>query len=258
MKKWTDEIDRFIIERLPCKESCDKTMLLLAINERFGTQFTRNAFSAHLVDKNLQCGIHTWNNRENKTKPNFNQRPLFSERKKKGMWQIKIAEPNVWKQKNVWVYEQANNCTVPKGCKVVFLNSNTDDFTPDNLYMVTQAELGCLNRHFKGLADNKDESMYRILKVKIMIARHQRARENGEENTSGVIRSDAREVYQHNKQNPEWCKHRSEVAKAYSKKKMQDPLYRAEYYRKQNERRARKRLQQGKKIWDKTKARYGI
>lgn len=237
MKKWTDEIDRFILDRLPCKESCDKTMLLLAINERFGTHFTRYAFTTHLVDKGYKCGIKPWNERENKNKPNFNQQPLYSERKKKGMVQIKVAEPNIWKQKNVWVYEQTNNCEVPKGCKVIFLNSNKEDFSPDNLYMVTQAELGIINRWYRGFSTDKEESMNRILNVKIAIQRHKRAREIGEENSSGFIRSDIMEYY---------------------KRKMQDPVYAQEYRRKRNIRRLKKRIAEGKPVFEGTRRKYGV
>lgn len=210
MLLWTEEIDSFINSHLPLKESVDKTMLLLAINERFGTHFTRNAFTTHCTDKQINLGLVT-----RKLKKNFNQRPLFSEQIKKEMVRVKVAEPNVWKQKQVYVYEKAHNCKVPKGNVVVFLNCNTRDFSPENLYMLTRGELGVINRHFNGFSTNRDISMSYILQAKIKLARHKKAKEIGDLNSSNNIKSDAKAIYEKNKRNPEWREKRNSYQKKY-------------------------------------------
>ena len=49
---------------------------------------------------------------------------------------VKIAEPNVWKNKAVWIWEQANKKECPKGSVVTFLDGNRRNFDIKNLYCV--------------------------------------------------------------------------------------------------------------------------
>lgn len=229
MLLWTEEIDSFINSHLPLKENVDKTMLLLAINERFGTHFTRNALTTHCTDKQINLGLVT-----RKLKKNFNQRPLFSEQIKKGMVRVKVAEPNVWKQKQVYVYEKAHNCKVLKGNVVVFLNCNTRDFSPENLYMLTRGELGVINRHFNGFSTNRDISMSYILQAKIKLARHKKAKEIGDLNSSNNIKSDAKAIYEKNKRNPEWREKRNSYQKKYYRTHKRDIIEKQRVKRRNN------------------------
>ncbi len=230
MLLWTEEIDNFIRDRIPLKEPCDKTMLLLAINERFGTHFTKNALTTNCTTKKIELGIVS-----RKKNRNPNQKPLFSENEKKGMIRIKVAEPNVWKQKQVYIYENAHNCKVPKGNVVIFLNSNNRDFSVDNLYVLTRPELAIINRFFGGFSTDAEKSISYILRAKIMLARHQRAREIGDVNSSNAIKSDAKERYERNKNNPEWRRGRNTYQKKYYE------IHKREIMEKQREYRKRKK-----------------
>jgi len=71
--------------------------------------------------------------------------PLGSEREKKGYVRIKTAQPNVWKYKQVFVWEQANG-RLPEGHVVIFADKNTRNFALENLIAVSRKELLVMNR----------------------------------------------------------------------------------------------------------------
>lgn len=62
-----------------------------------------------------------------------------------GYLAVKIAEPNVWKQKHILVWEAANG-PVPEGHAVIFLDRNHKNTNLENLALVTRAELLEMNR----------------------------------------------------------------------------------------------------------------
>lgn len=69
-----------------------------------------------------------------------NHREVGSERVNvDGYVEIKIAEPNKWRQKHRVVWEQHNG-TIPKGMNIQFKNHNTQDCRIENLYMISKAE----------------------------------------------------------------------------------------------------------------------
>ena len=58
---------------------------------------------------------------------------------------IKIAEPDVWKQKHYLIWEKING-KVPESSCVVFLDGNKQNYDINNLMLVTRAENCILNK----------------------------------------------------------------------------------------------------------------
>ena len=68
--------------------------------------------------------------------PNPRQRPVGSEKVcSDGFVKIKIAEPNVWKLKHYYVWENANG-KVPEGKVILFLDGNKENCELTNLRLV--------------------------------------------------------------------------------------------------------------------------
>lgn len=76
-----------------------------------------------------------------------NTLPVGTELAKDGdyLW-VKIAEPNVWRQKHRLIWEEKNG-PQPKGAAIIFLDGNKTNFADDNLQLVTRRELLQLNRN---------------------------------------------------------------------------------------------------------------
>lgn len=76
----------------------------------------------------------------------WNYMPVGSERvNADGYVDIKIADPNKWKGKHILIWEAANG-PVPRGYVVIFGDGNNRNFEPDNLLLVTRAQLVRLNQ----------------------------------------------------------------------------------------------------------------
>lgn len=74
-------------------------------------------------------------------------RPVGSERvTKDGYIEVKVAEPDVWKLKQVHIWELANG-EIPKSHVVIFLDGNIFNFDLDNLKCISRAENLYLNRN---------------------------------------------------------------------------------------------------------------
>ena len=66
--------------------------------------------------------------------------PIGSERRTNGGYiLVKVAEPNVWKQKHRILWEQHHG-RIPKGMNIVFIDGNTDNITIENLRMESMKE----------------------------------------------------------------------------------------------------------------------
>lgn len=69
-----------------------------------------------------------------------NHKPVGYERKTKdGYWEIKVAEPNLFKAKHRILWEQHHG-PIPKGVNIVFIDGNTDNITIENLRAETMVE----------------------------------------------------------------------------------------------------------------------
>lgn len=63
-----------------------------------------------------------------------------------GYYEIKVAEPNVWKLKHRVVYENANG-SIPNDCMVIFADGNKKNFNLNNLVLVSKSENLHMNRN---------------------------------------------------------------------------------------------------------------
>lgn len=87
--------------------------------------------------------------------PPKNAQPLWHERENKdGYISLHVPEPDPrngykhrYQLKHIWIWEQANGRKLPRGHAVIFLDGNKRNFDPDNLKLVTRAQLLALNRH---------------------------------------------------------------------------------------------------------------
>ena len=75
-----------------------------------------------------------------------NHRTVGEERIKRGYWEIKVAEPNLWMPKSRYIWEQHYG-KIPKGHVVAFLDGNTSNFNLENLTLISQSENALLNKN---------------------------------------------------------------------------------------------------------------
>ena len=80
-----------------------------------------------------------------------------------GFVYMKVAEPDVWRYKHRWIYEQAYG-EIPKGYIVIFLDGDKTNFSLDNLALV-KSEVGLLMRKQKLIFNSKE-----LTKAGLMIA----------------------------------------------------------------------------------------
>lgn len=57
---------------------------------------------------------------------------------KEGYLKIKTAEPNVWKNKQIHIWEQHHGKTKPKNHAVLFLDNNNRNFAIENLQLISR------------------------------------------------------------------------------------------------------------------------
>jgi hypothetical protein len=87
----------------------------------------------------------------------WNYQPVGTERiNVNGYAEVKIADPNVWKSKQILIWEAANG-KVPDGNVIIFADGNKLNFAPDNLLMVSRAELAVMN-HLGLIYDDADST----------------------------------------------------------------------------------------------------
>jgi hypothetical protein len=98
-----------------------------------------------------------------------NRRPLWSERvcPKDGFVLMKVPETNPYtgvstryKHKHVYIWEQRHGL-VPKGMVVAFIDGDKTSCEPENLMLISRAELLALNQH--GYKDMPDELKPHVL-----------------------------------------------------------------------------------------------
>ena len=134
MIKYTKEIDEYI------KNHCvgNKPQNLVdALKKEFNFDTTINGLRAYMSTKGYRFTTHKIAEHKN-----WNQRKVGDFRTKKGLVQIKVAEPNVWKQYQVYLWEKYHKQKVKKGEVVIFLDKNTRNFNIENLYKVSRKVLG--------------------------------------------------------------------------------------------------------------------
>lgn len=164
---FTPEIEQFIKENAWGKPAAELTQL---VNEKFKTDFNSTQISGYKKRHNIKSGIDTKfkkgsisHNKGQKmsaytyakcsgtmfkkgNRPQ-NYKPVGTEviESKNHYIKIKIADPNVWVLKHVYLWEQATGQKVPKDSIVTFLDGNKRNFDINNLACITKNENARLN-----------------------------------------------------------------------------------------------------------------
>ena len=109
--------------------------------------------------------------------PPVNHREVGSERiNVDGYIEIKVAEPNKWRQKQRVVWE-SHNGKIPPGMNIQFKNHNTQDCRIENLYMISKAEQ---MRTENSLMARYPKEMQEVIRLKGVVNRiiHKREKDN--------------------------------------------------------------------------------
>lgn len=179
--KYTDEQREFVRDNIKGRTRKEMTEMF---NQHFNTdlkvtQITsfikRNGFISGL-DGRFEKGQYAWNKGMKglnlggekgwfeKGQTPHNYQALGSERvNSEGYTDIKVADPNVWKQKHRIIWEKANG-PIPKGHVVIFGDGDRRNFELDNLILISRRQLSFMNK--KGLIQNDAD----LTKTGIIIA----------------------------------------------------------------------------------------
>lgn len=136
-------------------------------NAHFGTELRQSQMRAFVKNHGLKSGVNmrfkkgsepvnkgktkTWAGGEatqfKKGNRPHNYVPVGSERVNGDDYvDIKIADPNRWWGKHLLLWERHNGRPVPKGYAVIFGDRNRRNFDPDNLILVSRAQLAIMNK----------------------------------------------------------------------------------------------------------------
>lgn len=171
--KYTNEQAQFLRDNYPGRSGVELTIIF---NDQFGTDKTTKQIIAFVKNHRIVSGLtgcfekghKPWNtgtkglgltgaNKRSFKKGNIpaNRKPLGSERtcSKDGYTLIKIAEqdpcagfPTRYKHKHAYMWEQTNG-PVPAGMVVAFRDSDRLNIEPENLMLISRAELLRLNKN---------------------------------------------------------------------------------------------------------------
>lgn len=186
MKKYTDEMISFLRTNTSGKSYKEITKLF---NDTFNLKKTPTQLSSLLKRHGIKNGIsktfikgHIPYNKGKKGiggwKPTqfkkghipANYKPIGSERiDKDGYVLIKVADPNIWKAKQKFIYEKEYG-VIPKGYAVIFADKDKKNFSLNNLILVSKRELLIMNRD-KLIRDSKEltKTGHLIAKLKIKV-----------------------------------------------------------------------------------------
>lgn len=141
------------------------------IREKFGETVTADQMKGFYARNKLNSGVSgyfskghvPWNKNMKGWKPPGAEKtwftkghlpvnrtlPVGSEATEKGGYlYVKVAMPNVWKSKHQLIWEQHNG-PMPKGHVIVFRDRNIRNFDPENLMLISRAELAVMNHELK-------------------------------------------------------------------------------------------------------------
>ena len=163
---FTEEIAEFIKENVKGKTNKDLTEL---VNKTFKTNYSIQQIDTFKTNHHITSGTKgyfpkghvSWNKGKKmpaevyaKAAPTMfkkgniphNYRPVGSERiTKDGYIEIKVADPNEWKLKHRWIWEQDHG-EIPKDHIIIFLNQNREDIRIENLACISTAENGIMSK----------------------------------------------------------------------------------------------------------------
>lgn len=160
-RKWTDEQEQWLIDH---KDICGKILMFQEFKKVFpNADFTADAINSKRTELGA-FGRHTGNSSRRK--------PLYSEQEKKGYIRIKVAQPNVWWQKQKWVWVETHPAEpFERTDNFLFLDGNNRNFNPENIRKVSHRVTGIINRTYGGLpSSNAEINDIFITKIELKLA----------------------------------------------------------------------------------------
>lgn len=112
-----------------------------------------------------------------------NHKPVGSEKidSQHGYIFVKIAEPNIWKQKHRIVWEEVHGNLAPDEV-VIFKDGNVKNIVLENLVAVTRLELAWLNRYgFRDVSPELKNTMLLLAKLNVKMFRLKNKRSQNDE-----------------------------------------------------------------------------
>lgn len=165
MRIWTDEMLKFLKNKCHMKNPKESAVL---VNKKFKTKitekqvvFARQRYKIHSnAPSGFKKGYTPWNKGKsycaggNSVRTQFkkgnrphNTMPIGAERTdKENYLYVKVKEPDVWECKHRIIYEKHFG-KIPDNSVVIFADQNKRNFDPDNLILVTRAELARMNKN---------------------------------------------------------------------------------------------------------------
>ena len=178
-----------------------------ALNKHFGAEFGENQIEAYINNHGFKSGrtgqfkkgSKPWNSGtkgQGLTKANSGAfkkgnvptrtRPMFAERKNKDkITEIKVPIPHPGKKtetqfmpKQRWIYEQHFG-PIPAGYVVSFRDGNRENFSPDNLMLLSRAELIKLNQNnYREMPDDLKPSVFALSKLQAHVSKKRKVINN--------------------------------------------------------------------------------
>jgi hypothetical protein len=193
LRIYTTEQAQFLRDNYAGRSIAELTAMF---NDRFGTDMTEQQIKTFVSNRGItsgrtgcfEKGNKPWNtgtkgltvaNATSFKKGNVpaNRNPLGFERidSKDGYILIKIAEqdpytgfPTRYKHKHVHIWEQAHGRPVPEGMIVAFRDSDRRNIEPENLMLISRAELLRLNKNgYKDAPDELKPSVLALSKLEV-------------------------------------------------------------------------------------------
>lgn len=197
-RKWTEEQEKWLIEHKNIRGK------ILMFNE-FKKAFPETEFTANAIDTK-RSELKAFSTHRSSVK---RQKPLYSEQIKKGYVRIKIAQPDVWMQKQKWVWIETHPGEVfDVTDKFIFLDRNNRNFSPSNIRKVSRKIQGIINRAYGGLlSDNAEINDVIITRIELRVAMLDKGEKLGLVNDYGAGRM--------------FKSHRNELARKYREQRKQ-------------------------------------
>lgn len=160
-QKWKEEHKQFLLDH--------KDLPRTEVYKLFCEKFPGFCTFAAMCDKRSRIGAVTYSAKHGTTKA----KPLYSEQRKKGYIRIKVAQPNVWWQKQRWVYVETHpeeyNDIEETDC-YYFLDGNNKNFDPANIVRVKRREQTIFQFLGGVVKDNPELTKQHILQARLKLA----------------------------------------------------------------------------------------
>ena len=155
--KWTKEYIDWLLEHkdIPRKERHELFCRTFNVNVKFHTF-------------NCKCSAIGCNPHPKKSMAKA--LPLYSEHKKRGYIQIKVAHPNVWISKAKWVYQETHpweDYTDDKSI-YIFLDGDSTNFSVDNIARISRQINAIINSKYSTSMDKSLEILNAQLIIKTL------------------------------------------------------------------------------------------